>query len=1002
MRIYPQIEVLLAGLLIASCAGAGSIHTQDTSTTITTTEGTNLEIVASPDGRRLVMNLQNVLWSVPIEGGKASRLTEPFLEPVRLDWSPDGRQLVMQSYRDGMFHLYTLQPDGTGIRQITHGDYDDLSPRWSPDGKRIAFVSERGGNRDLWVLDVASGKARVVYAPQDGRRGPDVSAPAGMMGVPGWIADPAWSPDGRHIAFVRNKTLEAIDLDTGAVRVLLAGPVFDLAAPSWSRDGRHIAVRQKGGLWLIAAEGGPDAARRIGDKSDVNPFPAVWLPGGELLYGAAGGIWVSAIESGDSRQIPFEVSFRLDRPAYRRKAYDFSSEQPQPVKGIVAPAISPDGRRVVFKALNDLWLHEIGGSSKRLMHDTYYETDPAWSPDGNRIAYASDRVGSQDLYVLDWRTGAEQRITDLPGAEVAPAWSNDGRHLAFETQDGDLVVVTPGSAEVRTLVKGLNAPGRPSWSADGRTIALAVLHNARNHILTVDVETGEQRHQEPRTGSSISTRGDDGPVWSADGKFMVFSMASTLWSLPVSADGTIAGAPKQLTHAASDAPSLSRDGRKLLYLRNGELVLLDQPTGKERVLPTGITWKQDKPKQRVLIRNVRVWDGVHEQAVEAQDVLVVDERITAISAHAPGEIDPGVRSIDGTGRTLVPGLFDMHNHQQHRSKFLGDRQGRAWLAYGVTTTRSTGDQAYRALEDKESLASGDRVGPRHFMTGEMFEGRSLEWQFARPIESRQQLALDLSRAEALGFDVIKTYVRLPFDYQTEIVKFAHERMGISVTAHYFHPGVTYGQDGSEHGGGPTRWEMSNTGGYYDDVVQAMAKTHFQITTTNFSSAIGLAQDEAFANDQRIKALYPQWEQESVRNLVLCAQGKGPCGFLPPNEQWARGAVERVTQLKRAGVTVMVGSDAPLDNYALSTQLNIRALAKYGMTNFEALQAATIVPARAQGVDQDLGSIEVGKLADLVLIDGDPSRDMDELANVRMVLKGGRVYTIEELMAPFSN
>lgn len=981
----------------ASTAPTGPL-TASTSTTITTTEGTNLQVVISPDERQLIMNLQGILWSVPIAGGKAKQLTDRFLEPVKLDWSPDGKQLLLQSYKDGMFHLYTLRPDGSGLKQITRGDADDLDPRWSPDGSRIAFVSERGGNRDLWVMEVKSGAARAIVSAGEKSVGPDVSAPAGMLGVPSWIADPAWSPDGKSIAFVRNKALEVVTLDSGAVRTVIKGPVFDLAAPNWSRDGRHISVRRGAGLWVIDADGSNE--RRVGDKNDVFPFPATWLANGELLYSANGGIFISSL-GGSARQIPFEVSFKLERPAYRRKVYDFDDTQPHAVKGFVGPALAPNGKQAVFKALNDIWLYDVGGGARRLTRDNYYEIDPTWSPDGGKIAYASDKAGSQDIYIRDVTSGNESRVTSLPGAEVAPAWSRDGRQLAFETQAGDVSVLTIETGEIRTVLKGLNAPGRPTWSADGKTLAVAALHNARNQILTVNLDTGATRYQQVAPGRSISTRGDDGPVWSADGTSMVFSMASQLWRVAVDADGVIAGSPQQLTSHASDAPTLSGDGRRLLYLHNGVLTLLDLASGKAQSLDTGMTWQQEKPKQRVLIRNVRVWDGVREQPADARDILVVDNRITEIRPHAQSSTNGDVRIIDGSGMTVVPGLFDMHNHQQARSKYLGDRQGRAWLAYGVTSTRSTGDQVYRALEDKESLASADRAGPRYFMTGEMFEGRSLEWEFARPVESEQQLALDLSRAQALGFDVIKTYVRFPFNYQAEVVRRAHADMGISVTSHYFYPGVTFGTDGAEHGGGPTRWEMSNTSGYYDDVLQAMKKTRFEVTTTNFSSAIGIAQDPKLIGDPRIAALYPQWERDSLQALLLCSQGKGPCGFLPPNDDWSRGAVQRATQFHRAGITVMTGTDAPLDNYALALQLNMRALARHGMTNFETLQVATIVPARAQGVDRDLGSVEVGKIADLVLVAGDPSRNMEDLVNVRMVLKGGRVYTVEELMAPFA-
>lgn len=976
----------------------------DTSLTITTDEATSFAVIPSPRRDRLLVTIQGALWSLPFAGGKARALTNDFIEPVKIDWSPDGSRVLMQSYGDGMFHLWTLRPDGTGLKQITQGDYDDTDPAWSRSGRQIAFASDRSGNRDLWVLDVQSGTARQLTHSEGPGRDADVSAPATMMGVPSWVSDPTWSSDDGQIAFVRNRAIEIVDVKTESVRTLLKPPGFSVAGLRWSPDGHFVSYEVDGKLWVAPVEGSAQP-RRVGDRDDVFPFPAQWLSNTTLLYSANGHIWSSEL-GGTSHEIPFSVDLTLRRPAYTRKHYDFDDVSAKPVKGISGPALSPDGREVVFKALNALWHLKIGEPAQRLSADGYYAMDPVWAPTGRRIAYASDRAGTEDLYIRDLDSGSETRLTSSPEAQIAPAWSPDGAALAYETQTGDLRIIQLSSGAIRTVASGLNMPGRPSWSPNGRTIVVAALHKAKNHILEIDVQSGTQRYYEPAPALSVATRGDDGPVWRGDGRALLFSMKSTLWSLPVTSDGQPTGPAVRLNDEVTDAPTWDREGRHVLYLSNGTLRLLDSRTKKIATVETGLTWAREVPRQKLWIQSARLWNGVDAAVKDNVDILVVDNRVRAIEPHqAARPVASNEKTIDAAGLTVIPGMFDMHNHQQMRSKFLGDRQGRAWLAYGVTTTRSTGDQVYRALEDRESLDSGARVGPRYFMTGEMFEGARNEWEFARPVFDEKQLQLDLSRAAALDYDLIKTYVRFRSDWQAKVIAAAHERMGISVTSHYAIPGAAHGEDGVEHGGGPTRWGFSyssSNGHLYRDGSETVTRTGMELTDTDFSSMANLAEDPAMADDRRIRALYPPWEQTDLSDKLLCAQGKGHCGFLPPNPEWSRATVQEFAQLLHSGATVMMGTDSPLSSYAIDLQLSMRSLTKYGMTPFEALQLATIIPARAQGVARDLGSVEVGKVADLVFLTADPAVDMKNLAQVKMVMKAGHLYTVEELVEPFKD
>src|SRR5262249_8656504 len=145
----------------------------------------------------------------------------------------------------------------------------------------------------------------------------------------------------------------------------------------------------------------------------------------------------------------------------------------QQVLGIVTPALSPDGKSVVFQALNDLWVMEIGKKPVRITNDSFYEVDPAWSPDGRFLAYSSDKAGTEDLYIRDMTTGTERRLTPTNNADVSAAWSPDGTKIAFQTQNFDTQIIDVNTGAIRVVVPALFAPGKPSWSADGNYLILA-------------------------------------------------------------------------------------------------------------------------------------------------------------------------------------------------------------------------------------------------------------------------------------------------------------------------------------------------------------------------------------------------------------------------------------------------------------------------------------------------------------------------------------------------
>lgn len=961
-------------------------------------QGTDVAPQVSPDGKLLAIDVLGVLWVLPAGGGTARRLTSDLYDVAQPDWSPDSGTLAFQSYRDGTFQLWTARPDGTGIHQLTSGVYDHREPRWSPDGSLLAFSADSAsGSYGVYTYQLATGAVRTVADTADEEY------------------EPAWSPDGSELAFVAaGNRIDIVEVATGNRRTAVTVPAGQaIHGPAFTPDGTALLYHLASGgtvattpaetrLMRSPVAGG--TAEVLVSGEDVFPFRPSWLPGGDRYVYAADGVLRSrALAGGAATQVPFTAQVTTTRPAYRKRQRDFDSTAPRQVVGVGSPALSPDGQRVAFRALNDLWTARLGQPPVALTRDAFWKSDPAWSPDGRYLSYSSDRAGKLDVWLRDLTAGTDRKVVDLPNAAaVSATWSADGRSLAFLDQTGALYTADVATGDVRPLFTATFEPGRPSWSADGRTIALAAIkpyttryREGLSKILLVDVASGAGRYVDPLPDRSIQTRGDDGPVWSPDGTRLAFVVASVLWLLPVAADGTPTGPARQLTTEVTDAPTWSGDGRTLLYLNNGRLRLVDADGGTPRTVPLPMRWANAKPRGRTVVHAGRMWDGTATSLRSDVDIVLDGNRISAVEPHAAGRDG---RLVDASAGVVVPGLIDIHNHREMQGYSYGDRQGRLWLSLGITTTRSPGSPAYHMVEERESTQSAARVGPRYFATGEAVDGARIFYNFMRPTFSDAQLALELARAEALDYDLMKAYVRLKPEWQQQVIDFAH-RHGVHATSHYHWPAATWGGDGMEHVGATNRFGYSRTisalGAGYSDVAEVFATAGMTRTPTLFVAAALYRDDTSLVDDRRVRTLYPSWEYASLQAAVSTAKTTDQSANLA---NLAR-QVAQLRALLDADGTVVNGTDSPIDHTAVSTHMNLRAMVKYGLTPYEAMVSTTAASGTLLG--EPVGRLRTGMLADLTVLGGDPLTDITQAANVSTVITNGVPYTVDELMAPFA-
>ncbi|MGF7218015.1 Tol biopolymer transport system component/imidazolonepropionase-like amidohydrolase [Spirosoma lacussanchae] len=986
--------------VIPAYAGPSGWYKAD-SIQVTVTEGTNMAAEVSPDKSLIAIDLQGTIWLLPSAGGRAKPLTDALGDCRQPSWSPDGKQIAFHAFWDGRYHIWIIDRAGGKPRQLTSGIYDDREPHWSPDGKRLVFASDRSGNYDIWQLTLADGKLTQLTTDS------------------GNDYNPAYSPDGQQIAYISDRT-DAPGIYTvsaiGGTEKFISASKGKLAGLAWQPDGTHLfynaLTRSQSGLEKVSLAPGQPALLTE-PAEDVFPFRLSWFSANEYLYTADGLLKRRKLD-GPALTIPFQVVITLPRTSYKRKTYDFDAPKPQPVKGIKGPAVSPDGTQIAFAALGDLWLLTKGNKKPlALTSGPAIDVEPSWSPDGTKLAYVSDRNGSMDVWIRDLKTGTDRCLVDMADDLNYPTWSPDGSKVAFYQADprnawGRSTLYTADvtyTADItvprtQKIHESLFVPSQVSWSPDGKTLAVSALHpyssryrEGVSEVLLISLDGKNDRYVSPAPGHSLGTRGKNGPVWSPDGTQMAYVLDGLLWVTAVAPDGTPTGKPRQLTTEQADVPSWTADSKKLVFLATDELKQLVVATGTTETIPMDLTWQPKIPASQLVIHAGNLFDGRSNSYLRNVDILVQGNRIKAILPHQANR--PGT-FIDASTKTVIPGLFEMHTHQH---SMTGEKMGRLWLSYGITSVREPGADPYDALERKESWASGIRPGPRQFFTGGLTDGTRIYYGAATSINSDEQLDRELNRAVRLGYDLIKTYVRMPDAMQQRITAFAHAN-GIPVSSHEIFPAMRYDVDAVEHIGGTSRRgyspKITAMNKSYQDVIQLIARSGMNITPTAslqggfFSMA---AKDPAFYENRQYKAFYSE-EYSNALQAGAAQMAKINPGYLANFGKLQQG----VKALIDAGAHMTTGTDSPFVPYGYSLHTELQSFVDAGLTPYQALRCATLWAAETVGVSNDLGTVEPGKLADLVIVDGDPLGNIRDVLNVDQVIRNGDVLPIAQLLS----
>jgi len=628
-------------------------------------------------------------------------------------------------------------------------------------------------------------------------------------------------------------------------------------------------------------------------------------------------------------------------------------------------------------ALGKLWVMSVGAAARAVVDVPLSAHHLAWSPDGATLAWSAGRAGEENLFATDLATGANRRLTALPGREFSPAYAPDGRHLAFvhqPTEDKTIIRVLDARAPTMTAsVQG--------QAIDAERGAEVVWTPSSDGLLVV---TGGFTPNTPTTGTIVSLSGDrrtvsrmpDSPLffhWSPPS--VVFVRHARLWRAPFDSSGML-GSAEALGAEPAMYASVARNGT-ILYISEGGL-RLRAPDGREQRLgwPLSFTPPLHAP---TLIRNARIVDGTGRPATPPQDVLVQRGRISSIGPT--GTINGGTAEIlDAGGRFIIPGLMDLHAHEYRPELLPG------FAYFGVTTVRDQGSPIGPLVAYADAIAAERLDGPRVDFGGLQFYS---DWaydaedqQAVEPEADAGHAARAVEVARAFGSQHIKTRTFRRWDINARLITEAHRR-GMRVTGHCAHllPLVAAGMDAKEHAG---FCEPRSDGVIYDDLVQLYRAAGISVVPTIAYSTFAVRMNEhpdMLAADTELAPFIPE---RSSFNWMLQLDSSSRLEFAG-FAQSARGAT---TKLARAGVTIGTGTD--IWQIPTGVHMELEELVAAGLSPLEAIRAATGDAARIVGAEQDLGTIAVGKLADFVILDADPVADIRNSRRIWTVMLAGRV------------
>lgn len=994
------------------------------------TEGTWMSIDVSPDGQEIVFDLLGDIYVMPISGGEARAIASGVAWDMQPRYSPDGRRIAFTSDRGGGDNIWVMNRDGSDPKAVSTETFRLINqPEWTPDGEFIVgrkhFTSSRSlGAGEMWLFHRSGGGGVQMTERRTQQKD---------------SGEPAFSPDGRYLYYSDDATaggvfeyskdpngqiyvIRRLDRQTGETEEFVSGPGGSIR-PTPSPDGRSLAfirrVRYQSVLYILDLESGRETPIYDGLDRDLQEtwaihgvYPAMsWTPDNRsIVFWAGGKIKRIDVASRAVSDIPFHVADTRRVTEAVRFPVEVAPDRFD-VKMIRWARTSPDGSKVVFEALGNLWIRDLpNGTPRRLTRQTdHFELYPAWSRDGRSIVYSTwDDSDLGSIRVVPASGGEGRTITTRPGHYVEPAFSPDGQTIAYRaTSDGFLTTALwgrePGIYRIPTrggqAVRVTDEGQAPQFGATGDRIFYSDQDGENRVLKSVDLNGEDARtHLSSQYAADFVLSPDERWVaWNERFNGFVAPFVRTGRTVTLSADGK-ALPQRRVTRDAGDWMHWSGDSHSLswslgpqLYSRALNETFAFEP-GAPETLPKppetginlGFSVEADKPAGRLVMTGARIITMRGDEVIEDGVIVVDGNRITAIGPRASVQVPADATVMDMAGKTIMPGLVDAHWHGSMGSDEIIPQQSwvdYASLAFGVTTIHDPSNDTSEIFSHSELGRAGRVVAPRIFSTGTILYGAATP--FTAQVDSLDDALSNLRRMQAVGAWSVKSYNQPRRDQRQQILEAARQ-LGLMVVPEggsLFQHNMTMVVDGH------TTVEHSIPLAHlYDDVHQLWRQTQVAYTPTLVVAYGGAYGENYWYQESQV------WDHPILRQYVprriLDARARRP--RTGPDNEWNHMSVAReARRLQDQGVSVQLGAHGQREG--LAAHWEMWSMQQGGMTPMQAIRVGTLNGARALGMDRDIGSLEVGKLADMVVLNANPLDNLRNTTSIAFTVANGRVY-----------